>query len=77
MKQKNNTLQLTTKKDLIEIEERTDERFERIENLLKTMEERINKRVTKVGDLITIAFTNSIMNHEKRIKKLEKLQSTL
>lgn len=39
---------------------------------MRLIEERLNKRITHVGDLITIAFSKKIANHEKRITTLEK-----
>jgi predicted RNA-binding protein with RPS1 domain len=36
----------------------------------------LNERLTHVVDQLTVAFSNKIVNHEKRISKLEKTAST-
>lgn len=53
-----------------ELEERITEIFK---NNLSESTNTLHKRIGDVADLITIAFTNKIKNHEKRIRKLERL----
>lgn len=48
-----------------------------LKNRLEEMENRVNKRISTVGDLITIAFTQKFENHDRRIKKLEQVQQAV
>lgn len=41
------------------------------------LETRLNKRITKVADLITINLGDKLQNYERRIRKLERTQQTV
>lgn len=45
-------------------------------NKIDGVENRLNRRIEHVADLITIELDGKLQNHEKRIKKLEQVQQT-
>lgn len=47
---------------------------EKIREELVGAETRLNKRITRVADLITLNLGDKLQNHEKRIKKIEHIQ---
>lgn len=59
-----------------EIQVATNELESRLTETLKETEKRLNSRITRVGDLITEAFTTKLVDHEKRIGRLEHFQKT-
>ena len=50
--------------------------IEKIREELGETENRLNKRITKVADLITLNLGDKLQNHQKRIKKLEQIQQS-
>lgn len=56
----------------VDIEKMREEMSEKLVGL----ETRLNKRITRVADLITINLSDKLQNHEKRIKKLKHIQQT-
>ena len=48
-------------------------RFTKLENNLTGMEQRLNKRITDVGDLITIELGKRARKVEKRVTRLEQI----
>lgn len=59
-----------------ELQVANNELENRLGTRLKVLEEKLNKRITIVGDLITKYLGNKITDQEKRIKKLEKTIQT-
>lgn len=57
-----------------ELEGRLSGKFARIENTLSEVEKRLNKRITDVGDLITIYFGKKTKVLDKRVAHLEQMQ---
>lgn len=57
-----------------ELEGRLSGKFTRIENTLSEVEKRLNKRITDVGDLITIYFGKKTKVLDKRVAHLEQMQ---
>lgn len=51
-------------------------KFSEVKSEIAASESRINKRLTEVIDLVTVAFEKKIGNHEKRITKLEKFSAS-
>lgn len=49
---------------------------EKIREELAGTETRLNKRITRVADLITLNLGDKLQNHERRIKKIERIQQT-
>lgn len=47
---------------------------EKIREELAGTETRLNKRITRVADLITLNLGDKLQSHEKRIKKIEQIQ---
>lgn len=47
---------------------------EKIREELAESETRLNKRITRVADLITLNLSDKLQSHEKRIKKIEQIQ---
>lgn len=60
-----------------EIQVANQEQELRLVNKLEEMRKDLNSRITHVGDLITSQFGKKLVNHEKRIGKLETEQRTL
>ncbi len=58
-----------------ELGSRIEERFSELNGLLKIIEERINERITNVGDLITVELGKKIQTHAKRITHLERISA--
>ncbi|MDO8658053.1 MAG: hypothetical protein Q7K55_04885 [Candidatus Levybacteria bacterium] len=54
------------------LENRMEEGFKEIKTDLRETEERLNKRITNVGDLITVNLSKKDRNLEKRVAKLER-----
>ena len=50
---------------------------ENLVSKLVGLESRLNKRITYVTDLITIEFGGKLRNHEKRIRKIERIQQVV
>lgn len=51
--------------------------LEKLREDLEGTEERLNTRITKVGDLITISLGQKIINVEKRVSKMEKAHQAI
>lgn len=47
---------------------------EELGNKIDGVENRLNRRIEHVADLITVEFGGKLQDHEKRIKKLEHVQ---
>jgi len=45
-------------------------------NKIDGVENRLNRRIEHVADLITIELGGKLQNHEKRIKRLEHIQQS-
>lgn len=55
-----------------EIQVAINDLVSKMEYMFASLEKRLNERITTVGDLIMVNLTKKILNHEQRIKKLEK-----
>lgn len=60
----------------VEIRTSAEDTKSELENRIARAEENIHKRIQNLGNLITESFQKKVDNHEKRLKKLERLSAT-